>query len=172
MRVYVNGNKTTALMHLLTLNELNRMRVNGVWPITRLVSEQTVLLHEPKHAPKEGKFDFLVETPRKTIGFEVLTRPSKGKMLKKFLYRNEVDQFVFVIPRDALLPYQRTEKNHGWKVRSRQLPAPFGEKNLYAWLIDVDAQQIVAKQPFSKLYFVEAEKTTGNGKNHSLKRRH
>lgn len=151
-------------MHLLTLNELQRMRVNGVWPITRLVSEQTVLLHAPPHAPKEGKFDFLVETPSKTIGFEVLTRPSKGKMVKKFLYRNEVDQFVFVIPHDTLLPYQRKEKNHGWKVRPSYLPSSFGEKNLYAWLIDVDAQRIVAKQPFSKLYYVEDEKVKGNGK--------
>lgn len=159
-------------MHLLTLNELHRMRVNGVWPITRLVSEQTVLLSAAKHAAKEGRFDFYVETPRKTIGFEVLTRPSKGKMLKKFLYRNEVDQFVFVIPHDALLPYQRTEKNHGWKVRESKLPPVFGEKNLYVWLVDVDAQRIIAKQPFSKLYNVELEKTNGNVKIHPPKRRH
>jgi hypothetical protein len=157
-------------MHLLTWTELQRLRVNGEWPITRMTSEQTVLLHAA-HSLKEGKFDFLVETPRKTIGFEVLTRPSKGKMLKKFVYRNEVDQFVFVIPHDALLPYQRTEKNHGWKVRPRYLPASFGEKGLYTWLVDLDTQAIVAKQPFSKLYYVEAEKSNGKAKKGSGKRR-
>lgn len=157
-------------MHLLTWTELQRMRVNGEWPITRMTSEQTVLLRAA-HAPKEGKFDFLVETPRKTIGFEVLTRPSKGKMLKKFAYRSEVDQFVFVIPHDTLLPYQRTTSNHGWKVRPRYLPASFGEKGLYTWLVDLDAQTIVAKQPFSKLYYVEGEKTNGKAGTATPKRR-
>lgn len=157
-------------MHLLTLNELQRMRVNGVWPITRLTSEQTVLLNGT-NKPKEGKFDFLVETPRKTIGFEVLTRPSKGKMLKKFAYREEVDQFVFVIPHDALLPYHRTTTNHSWKVRPRYLPSSFGERGLYTWLVDLEKQAIIEKAPFSKMFFVEAEKTNGNGKNHSPKRR-
>lgn len=153
--MYVNGNKTTALMHLLTLHELNRIRVTGKWPITRMSSEQSVLLHAQNGSAREGKFDFLVETPRKKIGFEVLTRPSKGKMLKKLAYMQEVDDFVFVIPHDALLPYQRTEKNHGWKVRSKKLPPLFGQKGLFVWLVDIDKQEIVAKQPFTKLYYLE-----------------
>lgn len=143
-------------MHLLTLHELNRIRVNGKWPITRLISEQTVLLHDEKGSPKEGKFDFLVETPRKTIGFEVLTRPSKGKMMKKLAYKEEVDEFVFVIPLPTLLPYQRTENTHGWKVRPKKLPAIFGQKGLFVWLIDLEKQEITAKQPFQKLYYVDA----------------
>ncbi len=158
-------------MHLLTLNELHRMRVNGVWPIVRMSSEESVLLHAGRQTPKEGKFDFLVETPQKRIGFEVLTRPSKGKILKKFAYRDEVDQFVFVIPHDALMPYHRTSPNHGWKIRPRYLPASFGEKGLYTWLVDLDKQAIVAKLPFSKIYYVEEEKANGKGKKHSTKRR-
>ena len=153
-------------MHLLTWTEIQRLRVNGVWPITRTSSEQTVLLRNERNAsaPKEGKFDFLVETPNKTVGFEVLTRPSKGKMLKKFAYMDEVDEFVFVIPHDALLPYQRTEKTSGWKLRPHLLPSDFAQKGLYVWWIDVDEQRIVAKSPFTKLYYVEPERMNGNGK--------
>ncbi len=155
-------------MHLLTWTELQRMRVNGVWPITRMTSEQTVLLKNGDHTPKEGKFDFWVETPTKTIGFEVLTRPSKGKILKKLAYKEEVDDFVLVIPHDSLLPYQRTEKNRGWKVRPHFLPFAFGQKGLYVWLVDLNERRIVAKQPFPKHYYVEAEK---KGKKASRKRR-
>lgn len=142
-------------MHLLTLHELNRIRVNGKWPITRMTSEQSVLLRTHNASPRMGKFDFWVETPRKTIGFEVLTRPSRGKMLKKLAYKHEVDDFVFVIPHDSLLPYQRTENNHGWRVRSKKLPTPFGQKGLFVWLVDIDKQEIVAKQPLPKLYYLE-----------------
>ena len=84
------------------------------------------------------------------------------------MYREQVDEFVFVIPHDTLLPYQRTPKNHGWKVRPKYLPNSFGQKGLYVWLVDLDEQRIVAKKPFHKLYFVEPEKT--NGKDPSMRR--
>lgn len=156
--MHVNGNSTTALMHLLVWTELQRMRVNQIIPITRMRAEQTVILGGPHDSrPREGRYDFWVETPRKTIGFEVLTRPSKGKMVKKIAYRNEVDDFVFAIPHDALRPYQRTEKNHGWKVRPKFLPAFFAQKGLYAWLVDLEDRRIVAKAPFPRLYNVEGE---------------
>ncbi|MFH0970130.1 MAG: hypothetical protein V1776_01575 [Candidatus Diapherotrites archaeon] len=160
----INGNRTTALMHLLVWTELQRIRVNQVWPITRMTQEQTVLLQGNNHQPKEGKFDFYVETPQKTIGFEVLTRPSKGKILKKMAYRQKVDEFVFVIPKDALLPYQKTSTIHAWKVRPKFLPEVFGEKGLYAWLIDLGDRQIIQKKPFPFLYNIETH-TNGNGKN-------
>jgi hypothetical protein len=150
-------------MHLLVWTELQRMRVNQVWPITRMAQEQTVLLEGRRthSVPREGKFDFFVETPKKTVGFEVLTRPSKGKILKKMAYRSEVDDFVFIIPHDALLPYQRTPRNHGWKVRPRYLPDMFAQKGLYVWLVDLTAQKITSKGPFTRLYNVEPLPTNG-----------
>lgn len=155
--MFVNGNMTTALMHLLTYHELQTMRVNQKWPIQRITSEKAVMLDFSRHNDaREGKFDFYVETPQKTIGFEVLTRPTKGKILKKMVYKDEVDEFVFVIPHDALLPYQQTENNHGWKVRPRFLPKEFGQKGLYVWLVDLDEKRITVKQPFTRLYNVDA----------------
>ncbi len=151
----VNGNSTTALMHLLTWHEIQRLRITREWDIKKMKAEQTVLVNFARHkTPKEGKFDFYVETPKKTIGFEVLTRPSKGKMLRKISYGNEVDEFVFVIPHDSLLPYQLTEKNHGFHVRSKALPKEFGKKGIYVWLVDLGEQRILVKAPFHKVYYI------------------
>ncbi len=175
--MFVNGNTTTALMHLLVWTELQRMRVNQVWPIKRMTQEQTVLLdggHLPHrthtHSNREGKFDFFVETEKRTVGFEVLTRPTKGKILKKMVYGKEVDDFIFILPQNALMPYQKTGRIHGWKVRPKYLPSEFGQKGLYVWLVDLDNQEIVAKKPFSALYFVQPEKT--NGKHAGRRRTH
>ena len=155
--MFVNGNATTALMHLLTWNELHRLRVNAEWPITKMKAEQKVLVNFARQrTPKEGAFDFYVETPRKSIGFEVLTRPSKGKMLRKISYGNEVDEFVFVIPHDSLLPYQKTDAPHGFHVRSKSLPKAFAKKGLYIWLVDLGEQRIVKRAPISRVYHVES----------------
>lgn len=159
--MFVNGNSTTALMHLLTWNELHRLRVNAEWPITKMKAEQKVLVNfAGQRNPKAGAFDFYVETPRKSIGFEVLTRPSKGKMLRKISYHNEVDEFVFVIPHDSLLPYQRTETAHGFHVRSKALPSEFSRKGLYIWLVDLAEQRIIKRAPISKVYHVENAPST------------
>ena len=161
--MHVNGNKTTALMHLLVWTELQRLRVNQAMPITHISAEQSVILAASKmhRLPREGKYDFVVETPRKTIGFEVLTRPTKGKLLKKLPYKDEVDEYVFVIPHDSLLPYQKTPKNHGWKVREKKLPPIFAQKGLSVWLVDLDEQCITEKHPFPQIYNVEANHTIG-----------
>ncbi|QQR92144.1 MAG: hypothetical protein IPJ89_03200 [Candidatus Iainarchaeum archaeon] len=155
--MFVNGNATTALMHLLTWNELHRLRVNAEWPITKMKAEQKVLVNFARQQnPKEGAFDFYVETPRKRIGFEVLTRPSKGKMLRKISYRDEVDEFVFVIPHDSLLPYQKTETAPGFHVRSKALPKEFAQKGLYIWLVDLAEQRIIKRAPIARIYHVES----------------
>lgn len=155
--MFVMGNSTTALMHLLTWNELHRLRVNEEWPITKMTAEQKVWVNFPRQRnPKEGAFDFYVETPKKSIGFEVLTRPSRGKMQRKIPYGNEVDEFVFVIPHDSLLPYQKTDAPHGFHVRSKALPKEFGKKGLYVWLVDLGEQRIVKRAPLSKIYHVDS----------------
>ena len=170
----VTGNATTALMHLLVWTELQRMRVNGVWPIRRMTQEQTVLLdgghlshRTHTHSDREGKFDFYVETQKKTVGFEVLTRPTKGKILKKMAYGKEVDDFVFILPEDALMPYQKTLPIHGWKVRPKYLPPEFAQKGLFVWLVDLEERRIAAKKPFTAIYNV----TVGNGHAASHKKR-
>ncbi len=173
--MFVNGNATTALMHLLVWTELQRMRVNQVWPIKRMTQEQTVLLdggHQPHrthtHSDREGKFDFFVETEKRTVGFEVLTRPTKGKILKKMAYGKEVDDFVFILPQDALMPYMKTPRVHGWKVRPKFLPSEFAQKGLYVWLVDLEHRRIAAKKPFSAIYCVDSTRTNGK---HAVRRR-
>ncbi len=143
-------------MHLLVWTELQRLRVNQLMPITHISAEQSVILAASKwhRLPREGKYDFVVETPKKTVGFEVLTRPTKGKMVKKLSYMDEVDEFVFVIPRDSLLPYQKTPQNHGWKVREKKLPPIFAQKGLWVWLVDLEKQRITDKHPFPRIYNV------------------
>ncbi len=173
--MFVVGNATTALMHLIAWTELHRIRVNQGWPVTRMGAEQTVLVNFSRHKnPAEGRFDFYVETPQKTIGFEVLTRPSKGKMIKKLSYGEEVDEFVFVLPKEALSVYKKTTSAPGkreWKVRPNFLPSVFGQAGLYVWLIDLEERRIIAKKPFSKIYNVKKSPASGSSSSRDVRRR-
>lgn len=72
-------------MHLQVFYELNRMRVQRDPEIVSISPEKTVLV-EKNGVEREGKFDFLVQTGQKTIGIEVLTRPSQGKLKEKLVY--------------------------------------------------------------------------------------
>jgi uncharacterized protein (DUF1697 family) len=144
-------------MHLLTLTELHRLRVNQQWEIKRMVSEQTIVLDsEDPYKEIEEKFDFYVEMPKKTVGFEVLTEPSEKEMLEKLDYSKEVDEFVFVIPTTFLKPYKK-EKNNEQKVNThrKNLSKEFSKKGLYVWLISLGDRRIVNKQPFSDVYYIE-----------------
>ena len=156
--MYVNGNRVTGLMHLITWDEINRLRVNREWEIKKMSMEQTVLVNFKHHKkPVEGKFDFLVETPKKVIGFEVLTRPSKGKIQRKMSYAEEVDQFVFVLPDTAMEKYQKHAKVPKRRIQGNFLPPLFGNPNLFVWLVDLNEKTIVKKVPFAHIFNVEKE---------------
>lgn len=77
-------------------------------------------------------------------------------MLRKISYGDEVDEFVFVIPHDSLLPYQKTEAAPGFHVRSKALPRAFAKKGLYIWLVDLAEQRIIKRAPITTIYHVES----------------
>jgi len=149
--VNVKGNLITAWMHLLVFHELNRLRVTHEWPIEKILPEKTVLLTK-NGSVRSGRFDFLVQTKDKSIGIEVLTRPSQGKLKQKLAYASEVDEFVFVVPKEALEFYKK--KDH--KIPSRVRPSFFGKEfkspNLKAWIVDLADGRILKKSVFSKVF--------------------
>ncbi len=89
----------------------------------------------------------------KTTGIEVLSRPSKGKMKQKLSYAKEVDEFVFVLPSNALELYRKNPRN-GFRLQVRKLffSAEFSTPTLQAWLVDPQSGTIVQKDRFSKLF--------------------
>ncbi len=142
----------TAWMHLLVFHELNRMRVNHEMQIQQILPEKTVLLTKNGSA-RPGRFDFLVQTKDKSIGIEVLTRPSQGKLKEKLAYASEVDEFVFVIPEHSLEFYRKPENN---LLKSKARPSFFGKEftnpKIKAWIVDLANGQILQKSIFSKLF--------------------
>ncbi len=155
LAIECNGNSFTKLMHLLVFHELNKMRCKRQPEILNISPEKTVLLE--KHGRDlEGRFDFLVQAKGKTIGVEVLTRPSQGKMKEKLAYANEVDEFVLVLPHDSLGFYKKKKPN-GLKriVGKKFLEKDFADPKLKVWLLDCRQGRIAEKGSFSKIFDVK-----------------
>jgi len=144
-------------MHKLTLEEIKKCYSNP--SLCFVKPEQTVILEPLREngVERKGRFDFLVETGRhETIGFEVLTRPSKGKMKRKLSYSNEVQKFVFVLPAGALALYKRQKKKPFVKALPKNcFPKQFNSPSIYAWLLDVKEKKFSEKAELSKLFNVE-----------------
>lgn len=139
-------------MHFLTFLELKKMHATGSESIARILPEKEVELKKSK--VRIGRFDFFVEKANgKSIGFEVLTRPSKGKMKEKLPYSKEVDEFVFVIPEHFLDFYKKREKNgmHD-SVRKKFLPKEFSDKKLFVWILDTENHKFTKKGLFSQIF--------------------
>jgi len=139
----------------MVFHELNRQRVNNPPEHIAIHPEKTVLL-EKHGVERKGRFDFLVQTKDKTIGIEVLTRPSQGKMKEKLAYANEVDEFIFVIPSQSMGLY-RKHKTNGLKsiAHKKFLDKEFNEPKLRVWMIDCSQGKIEEKGPFSKIFEVQ-----------------
>lgn len=150
-----NGNSLTKLMHLLVFHELNKMRVKKQPEILSISPEKTVLL-EKHGVERQGRFDFLVQTRNRTIGIEVLTRPSQGKLKEKLAYAREVDEFIFAVPSDALGFYRKKRMN-GFKriVGKRFLGKEFNNPKLRVWLLDCRQGLVKEKSSFSKIFDVK-----------------
>lgn len=144
-------------MHKLTLEEIKKCYSNP--SLCFVKPEQTVILEPLREngVERKGRFDFLAETGRhETIGFEVLTRPSKGKMKKKLAYSNEVQKFVFVLPASSLLFYRKPKsKVFIKKAKLHYLPKEFNSAKLYAWILDLKEKRFTEKGQFSKVFNVK-----------------
>ncbi len=143
------------MMHLLVFHELNRMRILRQPEILSIAPEKTVLL-EKKGREREGRFDFLVQGKAKTIGVEVLTRPSQGKMREKLAYAKEVDEFIFAIPEDSMGFYRKRDSN-GLKrlVGKKFFGKEFKDAKLKVWLLDCGQGKVVEKGLFYKIFEVK-----------------
>ena len=143
-------------MHFYTLHELKKMHLGLELPLFKITPEQEVLLE--KHGLREGRFDFLVESSEgKLIGFEVLTRPSKGKLKEKLAYSKEVDTFVFVLPNNSLGLYRKLGKKTFHRIaREKSMPKEFNSPSLYVWLFNPKDKRFVEKALFSKVFNVES----------------
>lgn len=148
-------------MDLATRQELYNNRFLDKLGVKRIVSEQTVLL-EPHNGNsiRKGRFDFLVLTDaNKTIGFEVLTRPSHGKMSKKLSYAKEVDEFVFVIPSNSFELYRKNSSNGFHRVSRPKFFSPsFDTPRLSVWLVNPKNGQVEEKSVFSKVFNTQKSK--------------
>ncbi len=149
-----NGNSLTAQMHFFTLHELKKMHALNMLRLKSIEAEKDVILE--KKGLRKGSFDFLVEAKNgKTIGFEVLTRPSKGKMKQKLAYAKNVDEFVFVIPEHFLEAYKKHAKNgHRFSTRPKFLPKEFAGEKLLVWIFDVESLKFTQKATFQQLFNV------------------
>ena len=160
----MNGNYLTNLMHFITFLELKKMHVSGAESFTQILPEKEVELKKEK--PRLGRFDFFAQTSKgKSIGVEVLTRPSKGKMKEKLSYSREVDEFVFVIPEHFLDFYKKHEKNglHD-SVRKKFLPKEFADKKLFVWILDSENHRFTRKGSFSEVFNVNQQKPANSFK--------
>jgi hypothetical protein len=147
-----NGNLLTAWLHQIVSHELNRLRLTNEWPITAIIPEKSVLLTK-NGSPRPGRFDFLVQLRDRTIGFEVLSRPSQGKMRQKLAYASEVDEFVFVLPKESLSLYHKTHSaRYRNRVRPNKLGHEFTDPRLSVWVVDIEEGKIVQRGVFSQVF--------------------
>lgn len=143
---------------MLTLHELFRMDHSGELKFKRIIPEQDVVLsnNSPSNNSKKGRFDFLVETlDGEFIGFEVLSRPSRGKLKEKLSYAEQCDRFVFVLPKNALEFYRKPKgKIFHKKARLKFFEKEFAAENLFAWILDTEKGAFTEKKRFSKIFNV------------------
>jgi len=103
-----------------------------------------------------GSYDFFARSSRGTIGIEVMTRPSKGKLKEKLRYRENVDRFIFVIPKQRLCFYEKEPfKVFPLRARKKFFPSDFSDPNLLVWIYDMETGKIEKKERFSKAFNVE-----------------
>lgn len=142
-------------MHEATFNELNSLASSG--EVSRILPEhRTTFVNLRTKSLVEGRFDFLMErNGLGKVGFEVLTRPSVGKMLGKLPYSENVDRFVFVLPHNSMEFYRKLPS---FPLRPVARPKYFGRNfsspKLHAWLLDLESGKFVRKGRFSKIFNV------------------
>ncbi|MFH1256642.1 MAG: hypothetical protein V1494_05105 [Candidatus Diapherotrites archaeon] len=150
------GRALTDFLHSRTLNELeNTAFLDG--EIERVFAEKKVLLEPEKFSQREGRFDFLAETKNgKLIGFEVLTRPSKHKLEKKLAYSKSVDEFVFVLPSEAMGFYRKPKQRvFNRCCRQKFFGKSFADKKLKAWIYSLGEKRFTEKAAFSEVFNVK-----------------
>ncbi|MEM0360752.1 MAG: hypothetical protein QXK06_05460 [Candidatus Diapherotrites archaeon] len=149
----LKGNNLTKRMHFLTLKELKRLEreTNNIhW----IKEEKKTLLP----LKRTGSYDFLIESSEGLTGFEVMTRPTKGKLKEKLRYKGKVNVFVFVLPSNSLGLYRKPQKNGlHCTAKPKFFPKEFFEPSLQAWLLDAKTGRFTEKGAFFKIFNVERQ---------------
>jgi len=103
-----------------------------------------------------GSFDFFVKfIDNKTIGFEVLGRPSLNKLKAKLKYLPFVDKYVFVLPSDSFSFYRKpTQKIFFKEFIPKSFPLIFSNKKIFVWLLDLKNKEVIKKELFSRIFNV------------------
>ncbi|MCR4368286.1 MAG: hypothetical protein NUV67_00060 [archaeon] len=157
INVCESGNEFTKLMHECTLKEINSSREFNGKHVNKILPEKEVTL--TKKGMRKGSFDFFLETEEgTTIGMEILTRPSKGKLRQKLFYAHEADEYVFVLPKDAIEDYRKRDKVFRHLTRQKFLPKEFDNPKLHVWLFDRNSRKIIAKLPLAGLFNVQRQR--------------
>ncbi len=145
------------MMHESTLREIKTTYLGDHFGFVR--EELPVMLEPltPLGVERKGSFDFVFEASAgERIGFEVLTRPSCGKLKKKLCYACKVDRYVFVLPHTSLGLYRK--RKHGLfraVVKQKSFPKEFSRPNLFAWMLDFERGVFLEKGLFSRLFNVQ-----------------
>ncbi|MFH1240199.1 MAG: hypothetical protein V1672_03190 [Candidatus Diapherotrites archaeon] len=142
-------------MHELTFQELNKMRISGNGTVKEISPEKEVVFSK-NGKPREGSFDFLLVVGNKTIGIEILTRPSKGKLKQKLFYADEVDEFIFVLPENSLNFYKILDGKpfNNWK-KINYFGNEFSSDFLKVWLLNTEKGKFVEKGVFKTIFNVK-----------------
>jgi len=142
-----NGNTLTKKMHLCTLRELEHDP-----EVSAIAQEEVTSLGNNAL----GAYDFVADSSGKKIGVEVMTRPTKGKLKEKLRYKENVDQFIFVIPKQRLCFYEKEPfKVFPSKARKKFFPSAFSDPKLLVWVYDMETGKIEKKERFSRAFNVE-----------------
>lgn len=156
MEFNFKGNAITRTMHLYVLHEFQKMRVNKQSVFEQIFFEKSVLL-EKNGKQRHGSFDFLIKSSGKLTGFEVLTRPTQGKLKEKLAYAELVDEFVFVLPKNFLNFYKKpVAKIFHKKAKLNFFEKEFNNPKLSAWLLDFETGKF-EKTKFGKAFNVEPQ---------------
>ncbi|MCX8190260.1 MAG: hypothetical protein N3F05_03490 [Candidatus Diapherotrites archaeon] len=117
-------------------------------------TEQSVSL-SPR---RTGSYDIFAEINGSFFGFEILCRPTKGKLREKLAYLPFVDKYVFVIPSNSLSLYRKCfAKSFGPITRPKYFPSEFNNKKLCIWLCDIEKRKITVCSRFNKVMNVSTK---------------
>ncbi|MEM4662629.1 MAG: hypothetical protein QXM75_01245 [Candidatus Diapherotrites archaeon] len=114
----------------------------------KIENEKSVLLP----GKRKGAYDLFAEIGGKTVGIEILCRPTKKKLKAKLAYLPYVDNYVFVIPSNSLGLYRKSfAKVYKPVTRPKFFSSEFNNRNLSIWLCDIEKRKIIARARFNKI---------------------
>lgn len=139
-------NYVEKIMYKATLEKIKELKPE------KLFAEYAVLLPNGR----KGSYDFLAKQNGLIIGFEIMNRPTKGKLKEKLAYLNGVDRYIFVLPVASFELYKKQPLGcFGTLTRPKFFPKEFANKKLFVWLCSIDENKIVVQGRFEKVFNVE-----------------